>query len=72
MRKLSLVILSVALVMNLHAQKAKVVTAYNYYNYKEFDKAKAAIDEASVNGQMEKNKVLPRYDLFGHCRRCQI
>lgn len=51
MRKLSLVILSVALVMNLHAQKAKVVTAYNYYNYKEFDKAKAAIDEASVNEQ---------------------
>jgi outer membrane protein assembly factor BamD (BamD/ComL family) len=37
--------------MNLHAQKAKVVTAYNYYNYKEFDKAKAAIDEASVNEQ---------------------
>ena len=31
------------------AQKNKVQTAFNYYKYDELDKAKQAIDEASVH-----------------------
>ncbi len=46
---LALIIVIVSVSSALYAQKAKVQTAWNYFNYDELDKAKTAIDEASQN-----------------------
>ncbi|MBK8847394.1 MAG: tetratricopeptide repeat protein [Bacteroidetes bacterium] len=51
MNRLILIICLLSLSINLIAQKAKVQSAYNYYQYKEYDKAMQAIDEASANEQ---------------------
>lgn len=49
MRTLTILTLFVLSSMLAWAQKAKVQTAYSYMKAEEFDKAKEAIDEASVN-----------------------
>jgi tetratricopeptide (TPR) repeat protein len=41
--------ISLYAISGLQAQKAKVVTAWNYYKYDELDKAREAINEASAN-----------------------
>ncbi len=50
MNKLFLLLLvSILAASPAFSQKAKVVSAWNYLKYEELDKAKAAIDEATVN-----------------------
>ena len=49
MKKFALILVA-ALAINLgYAQKAKVVSAYNYLNHNQLDKAKEAIDAAITN-----------------------
>lgn len=52
MKRISLVLITTCLSVSLtYSQKAKVQTAWNFYKdpYNQYDKAKEAIDEASVN-----------------------
>lgn len=49
MKKLYLIIVCLFLSLGIHAQKAKVQTAWNYLKYDELDKAKEAIDAAALN-----------------------
>jgi Tfp pilus assembly protein PilF len=46
---LMLLIVMIGILPSTFAQKAKIQTAWNYYKYEDFDRAKTAIDEASVN-----------------------
>ena len=48
MRKI-LILLTVFISINAHAQKAAVQTAYSYFGIQQFDKAKEAIDQAALN-----------------------
>jgi tetratricopeptide (TPR) repeat protein len=47
-------ILLISVVSTSFAQKAKVVSAFNYLKYEEYDKAKAAIDEAALDANSSK------------------
>lgn len=49
MRKLLLTVILISSAVAMFAQNNKVVSAYNYYRYEEYDKAKEAIDAATVH-----------------------
>ena len=49
MKKLSLLFILAGFAYGVKAQNAEVVNAYNYHKYKEYDKAKVAIDKAPIS-----------------------
>ena len=49
MKKLSLLFILAGFAYGVKAQNAEVVNAYNYHKYKEYDKAKVAIDKAILD-----------------------
>ncbi|MFI5219962.1 MAG: tetratricopeptide repeat protein [Bacteroidia bacterium] len=51
MKNIKLLLLAIIYTGSLYAQKTKVQTAWNFLKYDQLDKAKEAIDDASVNEQ---------------------
>jgi len=49
MKKIGLLILAIFFFAGIHAQSSKVQSAYNFLKYGKLDKAKVAIEEASLN-----------------------